>query len=383
MSESILDLSRRAFFKIPLAASTLLMTSRGWGLAQALLAAEKDAAKEPENSTIPPAQRGWYMPSEQAPHKRCWMAWPTSEEFWDAKSMASLADIRKDIALLAKTIARFEPVNMLVLPGQEENAKALCGPDVSLVPMPFDDTWFRDSGPVFLVNRKGGIAGSTFNFNAWGKKQPYPKDGQIAESLLNHLKVPQFRAPFVTEGGALEPDGDGTLLVVTPSIINDNRNPGKGLDELAKDLCGWLGVQKVVWIPTLHPDKWTDGHVDGKARVVKPGEVLADLRHPEVGEFLRQAADAKGRKFKVTEVEPPAKLRTTLPDFCACYLNYYFANGAVIMPHFGDIKADQRARDIVAKSYPERQVVPLDLDALASGGGLIHCVTQQEPLPLV
>ncbi|HXY02116.1 MAG TPA: agmatine deiminase family protein [Terriglobales bacterium] len=152
-------------------------------------------------------------------------------------------------------------------------------------------------------------------------------------------------------------------------------------DWRAKDLCGWLGVEKVIWIPILHPDKWTDGHVDGKARFVKPGAVLVDLRHPEIGGFLEQATDAKGRKLKVTEVEPPVKVRTSIPDFCRCYLNFYFANGSVIMPHFGDSNADDRARNIVAKAYPQREVVPLELDALASGGGLIHCVTRQEPLP--
>ncbi len=382
MSEPIPDLSRRTFLKIPLAASALLMTPRSWGFAQDLLATTKAATQETEEPSRPPAQEGWFMPSEQAPHKRCWMAWPASREIWDGRGMASLEAVREDIARLARTIARCEPVTMLVSPGQEEEAARLCTSTVSLQTMPLDDTWFRDSGPVFLANRRGRIAGSIFNFNAWGKKQTCALDGRVAEALLRSLNVPQFRAPFVTEGGALEPDGDGTLLVVTPSIVNNNRNPEKGTDELTKDLCGWLGVQKVIWIPTLHPDRWTDGHVDGKARFVKPGEVLADLRHPEIGEFLKQTTDARGRRFKVTEVEPPAKVRTSMPDFCRCYLNFYFANGAVIMPHFGDANADDRARDIVAQAYPQREVVPLDLDALASGGGLIHCVTQQEPLPL-
>jgi len=381
--EGTCSLSRRAFLKYPLAASALAMVP--WkGSFEWNSSPERSAMRqEVQVSAIAPAQEGWFMPSEQAPHKRCWMAWPTSTEFWGGKSMAVLDEVREDIARLAKTIARFEPVTMLVLPGQEESATKICGTSVSLQPIAFDDTWFRDSGPVFLTNRKKqGVAGSVLNFNAWGKKQPYPNDRTIAQELLTFLKMSQFRAPFVAEGGALETDGDGTLLVVTPSIANPNRNPGKSVGQLTEELCGWLGVQKVIWIPCEHPDKWTDGHVDGKARFVRPGEVLADLRHPEIGKFLSQAIDAKGRKLKVTEVEPPSKVRTAMPDFCKCYLNFYFPNGAVVMPHFGDTKEDQQAQEIVAKAYPSRQVVPVDLDALASGGGLIHCVTQQEPLPL-
>jgi agmatine deiminase len=383
MDERFAKISRRLLFKYPLALSAFAMLSDRRSFAENLLArAGNSAAQESSLPASSPAEQGWFMPSEQARHKRCWMAWPTSDEFWDGKAMAPLAGIRRDIARLAQTIARFEPVTMIVRPGQEEVAKSSCGSSVSLQPMSLDDTWFRDSGPVFLVNRKGGIGASTFNFNAWGKKQSYLNDGKVAEALVAHLNVPLFRAPLVTEGGALEPDGDGTLLVVTPSIFNENRNPGKSLDQLAAELRGWLGVQKVVWIPIDHPDRWTDGHVDGKARFVKPGEVLADLRHPEIGSFLERARDAKGRKIKVTEVEPPTKVRTSMPDFCKCYLNFYIANSAVIMPQFGDAKADERARGIVANAYPERQIVPLDLDALASGGGLIHCVTQQEPLPI-
>lgn len=335
----------------------------------------KSGAEESALLLPAPAKQGWFMPSEQTQHKRCWMAWPARKDLWKDRFDA----VRQDIARLAQTIARFEPVSMLVELDQHTEASQLCGPSVSLLPMPIDDIWFRDSGPVFLTNGHGEVAGAVFNFNNWGNKQTHTKDRDLAETLLTHLNVPMFRAPFVTEGGALEIDGEGTLLVTEPSIDNQNRNPGKSRGQLTEYLCGWLGVEKVLWLPDSHPDYWTDGHIDGVARFVQPGVVLADQGLPETVQFLQQATDAKGRKLKVIELPRPAKVHSRSATFCNCYVNFYFANGAVILPQFGDSQADMRARDIVADAYPRREVVPIKLDTIASGGGLIHCVTQQEP----
>jgi len=374
-SETIPGLSRRAFLKLPLAASGLLMASCSWDFEQDLLAAQKAATQETKNSSHPPALEGWIMPSEQARHQRCWMAWPASKDIWESQ----LADVRKEIARLAQTIAQYEPVSMLAEPEQVVQARQQCGSSVSVLAMRVDDMWFRDSGPIFLTNGHGQIAGSTFNFNGWGNKQTHARDATIAEELLQHLGVTQFRAPFVTEGGAVETDGEGTLLVTEPSICNKNRNPGKTRDQLAQYLCGWLGVKKVVWLPDAHPDYWTDGHVDGVARFVQPGVVLVDQGLPEVVQYLKQATDAKNRKLEVIEVSPPPKVHSGRATSCNCYLNFYFANGAVIMPQLGDRQSDARARAIVRDAYPQRKVVTIELDTIASGGGLIHCVTQQEP----
>ncbi len=338
-------------------------------------AGRKVGAPDSGASSVPPAAAGWFMPSEQGPHKRCWMAWPARKDIWEEQ----LDDVRRDIARLAQTVAQYEPVSMLAEPDQVAQATQLCGSSVSVLAMRVDDTWFRDSGPIFLTNGHGEIAGSVFNFNGWGNKQTHARDEKIASELLTYLGVAQFRAPFVTEGGAIETDGEGTLLVTQPSICNKNRNPGKTREQLTQYLCGWLGMEKVIWLPDSHPDYWTDGHVDGVARFVQPGVVLVDGGLPEVVQYLAQATDAKGRKIKVIELPRPAKVHSSSTTFCNCYLNFYFANGAVIMPQFGDTQPDARAREIVAEVYPKRKLVPIELDTIASGGGLIHCVTQQEP----
>jgi agmatine deiminase len=303
------------------------------------------------------------------------MAWPARTEVWGDQ----LAAVRQDIARLAQAIARFEPVSVLAQPGQESAARKSCGSDIEIVSMPIDDMWLRDSGPIFLTDGRGKIAGSVFNFNGWGKKQMHSRDGGVAAVLLAHLHLPAFRAPFVTEGGAVETDGEGTLLVCEPSIDNRNRNPGLSRDQLTLYLRGWLGVDLVLWLPNSKPDYWTDGHIDGVARFVKPGVVLVDQGLPEAVKFLRESSDAQNRRLQVLELPRPDEPHRGQPNFCDCYLNFYTPNGAVIMPSFGQIKSDQRARDLIATAFPDRQIVPIRLDAIASGGGLMHCVTQQEP----
>lgn len=188
-----------------------------------------------------PAQAGWFAPGEQTPHERTWMAWPARRDIWGRE----LEGIRHDIASIAKTIVRFEPVALVVRPDQ---AKA-CGPAVEVLPMVNDDLWMRDIGPVFLINGKGGLAGLDLNFNGWGDKQVHVNDAQIAGKVLDLAGAHRLAAPFVAEGGALEFDGQGTVMATESSIVNANRNPGKTKDQLDAEIRKVLGAQKVLWAP--------------------------------------------------------------------------------------------------------------------------------------
>jgi agmatine deiminase len=368
------NMQRRRLLTFPLAAAALAASAEKSAASSLAMGTATPASAEAGPMEKTPGRLGWSMPSEHAQHKRCWMAWPARTEVWGKE----LQSVRQDIARLAQAIDRFEPVSLLTEPGQEAGAGKLCGTAVEIVPMRVDDMWLRDSGPVFLSNGHGQIAGSVFNFNGWGNKQMHERDGNVAAALLARLKMPAFPAPFVSEGGAFETDGEGTLLVCQPSIDNKNRNPGLSRDQLTEYLRGWLGVERVLWLPNSMPDYWTDGHIDGIARFVKPGIVLVDEGLPEAVKFLRESSDAKNRKLQVIELPRPEPRRRH-PNFCDCYLNFYTPNGAVIMPSFGHTRSDRRARDLVAGAYPDRQIVPIRLDAIAAGGGLMHCVTQQEP----
>ena len=381
-------LSRRAVLACVAAASGAVVAGcRGAGIS-----ARGEAApvyrEQAEADT--PRSRGWSVPADHAPHSRTWMAWPAREDIWGSM----LAGVRRDVASVARAIARFEPVAMVVRPHQVRDAAVACGRGVEIVPLVNDDLWMRDMGPVFLVDGHGGLAGLDMNFNGWGNKQAHPNDARIAREVLALLGVPRFAAPFVAEGGALEVDGQGTVMATESSIINPNRNPGKSKMRLTADICGYLGASKMIWVPGLRGHDITDDHIDGLARFVAAGEVVVDqpadphatnvwaVSERRALTILEGSTDTAGRLLKCRISRESA----TIPPhenpslFVNVYVNWYVCNGAVLIPRFGDRSADDAGRSLVADLYPGREVVQLTINSLAEGGGGIHCVTQQQPV---
>lgn len=336
-----------------------------------------------------PISAGWFAPADHVPHTRTWMAWPARKDIWGSM----LAGVRHDVAAIAQAIARFEPVAMIARPDQAEHAAAACGKGVQIVPLVNDDLWIRDMGPVFLVNGRGGLAGVDLNFNGWGHKQVHANDAKIARRVLAMLGLPRYVAPFVSEGGALEVDGHGTVLATESSIINPNRNPGKSRPQLTREICDYLGAREMIWVPGLRGHDITDDHIDGLARFTRPGAVAVDqpanpaatnvwaVSERKALAILRHSADAAGRPLECrisreSRTIPPGEK----PDlFVNVYVNWYLCNGAVLIPAFGDRRSDSAARSLVRDLYPDREVVQLRIDNLAEGGGGIHCATQQQP----
>src|SRR5678815_252652 len=275
-----------------------------------------------------------------------------------------------------------------VCPDQRSQAQGLCGSDIEYFEIPVDDLWIRDSGPSFLVDGQGGLAGSVWNFNGWGDKQPHVHDAEVAATLLKEARADAFNAPMVTEGGALEVDGDGTLICTESSILNAGRNPGMSKDVATRMLMGWLGVEKVVWLPDLEPDYWTDGHIDRHLRFVAPGHVLLESRSAGGSErsadallrSLEAQTDARGRSFRVTRLDGPrSHAEMDNGDFCDRYLDFYLANGGLVALAFGDEERDAKACETLSEAYPDRRVRQIRVDALCAGGSGIHCATLQEP----
>ncbi|MDQ6825095.1 MAG: agmatine deiminase family protein [Candidatus Eremiobacteraeota bacterium] len=301
----------------------------------------------------------------------------------------ALEGVRRDITLLARQIRLFEPVSVIARPDQASEVAALLGADFTIVPMPVDDIWIRDSGPVFVKNRQHGVAGVDFNFNAWGRKQAHANDHALSRRLLEHLQLRRLTTTVVTEGGAIEADGDGTVLTTKSALLNPNRNPGWSKSQIEMRLRQALGAQKLIWLPGGN-DYFTDGHIDGYARFVAPGtvgcEVTEDRSEPdyilarENYEVLKYMTDARGRKLQVLKLERPRKTRLQSPYFAANYVNFYVVNGGVLMPQFGDEERDIAAHDLIQNLFPNRRVVQLNIDHIASGGGGIHCVTLEQPV---
>lgn len=330
----------------------------------------------------------WRMPDEAEPHARTWMAFGPSASVWGHKL---LPEVRRNLAGIALAIAEHEPVSMLVRPAEIALAKRLLGSTVELVPAALDDLWMRDSGPVFVQSESGQRGAVDFHFNGWGRKQQHAADAQVAALVAAHTGTPLVASTLVLEGGGLEVDGYGTALITESCVLNPNRNPGLTKAACEAELLRVLGVKKVIWLPGIGGRDITDGHTDFYARFVQPGVVIAGLdtdpasfdhavtlRHLAL---LRESSDAQGKPLEVHTVSAPTRWRPTYAskEFAAGYINFYVCNGAVIAPQFGDPRADAACKDVLQALFPGRRVVQLNIDAIAAGGGGIHCTTQQEP----
>ncbi|MFB7836343.1 agmatine/peptidylarginine deiminase [Streptomyces sp. NPDC056056] len=321
-------------------------------------------------------------------HTRTFMSWPALASVWGDE----LPYVREDIARIARAVAGYEAVVMMARPAQVAAAQRACGADVEVIAMPVDDLWARDTVPVF-VEDGDELIGVDFNFNGWGNKQEHTNDSQVGRLLLRKYGIPREVAPLVAEGGSFETDGEGTLLVTESSIVNDNRNRGKTRDEIEDELIETLGVEKVVWLAGVRGEDITDAHVDSLVRFTAPGVVLLDQAFPgsppdswsrsadQARSVLEKATDARGRRFEIIDLPQPDLDRITGEgdDFVSTYANFYIANDSVFMPRFGDRAADDRAKGILQDQFPGRDVVQVQIDTIASGGGGIHCATHDQP----
>jgi agmatine deiminase len=332
-----------------------------------------------------PAACAFHMPAEWAPHERCWMAWPCRAEVWNGR----VREAEAAYAAVARAIAACEPVTMLARPEDVEAAAAACGPGIEVLSLSLDDSWMRDSGPTFLVDAGGTVAGADWRFNAWGGKfPPFDQDDAVAGQVLEHLGLHAFRAPFVLEGGSIHVDGEGTVLTTEQCLLNPNRNPSLGRAEIEENLRRWLGVARIVWLGEGLENDHTDGHVDDIACFVRPGVVMAaTCADPDDANYailednlrrLRLAKDARGRALDIIELPLPARRDTAAGRLVSTYLNFYIANGAVIAPSFDD-PLDTTAAAILARAFPDRRVVQVPALDIVEGGGGIHCITQQQP----
>ena len=331
------------------------------------------------------------LPAEWEPHAGTAMCWPAREDMWgELFSGAEAAH-----AEVANTIARFEPVTMLAPPRAVERAAARCGPGVEVVELAIDDSWFRDTGPIYVVDDAGVPVATDWRFNSWGDKfRPYDDDATAAGRFAERRGDPVRSIDMVFEGGSITGDGDGTLVTTIQCLMHPNRNPAMTQVEIEATLRAELGAQRIIWLPYgLALDDDTDGHVDNIAAFATPGRlVLQGCDDPDEADWLRLgvarrlaqgALDARGRALDVVTVPflPFAEIdrgdgpeRVVVP-----YLNYYLGNGFVLVPTCGH-GADDDMVALIAEQYPGREAVALDVGAiLAAGGGGIHCITQQLP----
>jgi agmatine deiminase len=357
--------------------------------------------------TSTPAADGFWMPGEFEPHAGCWMLWPERPDNWrEAARPAQLA-----FAAVAAAIASFEPVAVGVTAADFQVARALLDPRIRVVEISHDDCWMRDVGPTFVVDRRGAVRGVDWQFNAWGGLQgglyfPWDQDDLVARKVLEIENRERYRAPIINEGGAIHVDGEGTALVTEECLLNINRNPLLSRERLEATLRDYLGVTRIIWLGKGVCNDETGGHIDNLACFVRPGAVCLtwtdnkrDPQYPislDAWERLNDEQDARGRRLQVTKLMMPGPLTMNAKEasgivasegtkpraggerLAASYVNFYIANGGVVMPLL-DPRTDRAAATRLKRLFPDRRVVGVPAREVLLGGGNIHCITQQVP----
>ena len=329
------------------------------------------------------------MPAEGAPQDRVWMAFP-SQGYSLGDTEAEQHEARSTWAAVAHAIAEFEPVTMLVDPAELAAAKRYVSEDIEMVEAPLNDAWMRDIGPTFVHAADGSVAAVDWVFNGWGAQDwaRWDRDEKIGATVAALAGVPVVSSELVNEGGGIQVDGRGTVLVTETVQLDPGRNPGLGKAHVEAELARTIGATDVVWLPrglTRDSQRFgTRGHVDIVAAITSPGRLLLHTQtadeHPDtlVSKEIRGALEDF---FDIVEMPAPDVLTDAEGYVDYSYINHLVVNGGVIACSFGDPR-DADAAAILAEQYPGRTVVSVDARPLFERGGGIHCITQQQPSPI-
>ncbi len=367
--------------------------------------AAREAGAPPAPDGLPLAL-GYRMPAEWEPHAATWLAWPHEPADWPGKFGA----VPWVTAELARHLQEAERIRLIVRDrGERARAsRALADSGVSLPRVDFllartDRSWTRDFLPLVVARRRGGrreLAAVKWRFNGWARYRNHAADEAAGALVAKRLGLPTWhpeagagghRRPVVLEGGAVDVDGEGTLLATEQCLLTGRQARGRALgregwETLLRD---YLGAEKVLWLGDGIAGDDTGGHVDDFARFVAPGRVVLaaerNRRDPnyrplrEAHERLAAARDARGRHLEIVPLPMPRPVVFAGERLPASYANFYVGTGAVLVPTFDD-PADRLALGILADLFPDRSVVGIHSRDFVLGLGTIHCSTQQEPL---
>jgi agmatine deiminase len=339
------------------------------------------------------------FPAEWETHAATWIAWPHHEPDWPGK----IAPIPWVYAEIARVLAAHERVEILCHDEQvRDDARANLDAhgvreNVRLHVVPNDRVWLRDSGPTGVLAEDGSVTLVNWAFNAWAKYPNYARDSKIGEAVENITGLPRVEPTrpdngerVILEGGGIETDGQGTMLVTEEWLLSDVqvRNPGltrEGYERVFKDA---LGIRQTIWLGEGCVGDDTHGHIDDIARFTAPGViVLAHEDDPADDENHRRSVDNWDRlqlaggadgALRVVKLPYPRAVEMNGERLPASYANFYVANGIVIVPTFNDPN-DRAALNTLAELFPDRKVVGIHAVDLVWGLGTLHCLTQQQP----
>ena len=340
------------------------------------------------------------MPAQWEPHQATWMAWPFDEDQW----WQQLDAARAEYAALVTFIAQGETVHLLcaddesLISAQASLYQPVQQGRVVLHQLPLNDVWTRDSGGIFVHDHLGKQHILKWEFNAWGEKYPYEKDNQVGFFMAQKSNTPCVQPGVVLEGGSVEVNGQGLGLTTASCLLSPKRNPHLKQDELTSLVQRCFGISHLGWLPRGLVGDHTDGHIDTLARFVNPRTIvfnscaartsIATPADPNE-ELMKENKEAlfDWTRTLPTEIQPQL-VALPLPSralFCAGerlpanYANFYFCNAALLVPQFGD-ENDRLAIDILRQFVADRPVVGVPARILLTGGGILNCLTQQQPV---
>jgi agmatine deiminase len=342
------------------------------------------------------------FPAEWEPHAATWIAWPHHEPDWPGK----LAPIPWVYAEIVRVLHQHEIVEILCHDaGVGDVAQRHLDPhgvreNFRLHIVPNDRVWLRDSAPTAVVDEKGGLTLANWRFNAWAKYSNYGRDALVGRAIADITGFPRIEPArpdtgqrVVLEGGAIETDGEGTLLVTEECLLSDvqARNPRLGRAGYEQVFHETLGIRQTIWLGEGCVGDDTHGHIDDVARFTAPGVVVLAYEEDPSDENHRRSVDnlerlelagasqTRGAPLRVVKLPYPRPVIMNGERLPASYANFYVANGVVIVPTFND-RNDRVALNVLAELFPDRQVIGIHAVDLVWGLGTLHCLTQQQPL---
>lgn len=345
-------------------------------------------------------QPSFRLPAEYEEHKRTWMIWPYRLDTWHSNALPA----RENYAKVANAISEFEPVTMIIREEDKQLAKKLLNEKIQLISFPFNSEWARDFGPIFVKDRNQQISGINFEFNSWNEIYPdWELDNELATLITKQCQYNVIINDLILEGGAINVDGEGTLMATEECFFNPKLKIKHTKAELESVFQQYFGVTKIIWLKKGLYKDIVNGHIDNICVFINPAKVLLawteDKTDPQYEisksayEILSQTKDAKNRKIEINKIHLPTPLFVKeyenkligesfyqvgdrLPS---SYINLYFVNGGVILPGFDDPKYDKLAYNRLSELFPDRKIVQINSREILLGGGGIHCITMQEP----
>jgi agmatine deiminase len=349
--------------------------------------------KEDENTST---EILYTMPEESEPHEGTWLQWPHQYQY----GLTFRNEIDPTWVAMTQALVSSEKVHIIAYNETEKTriialltAANVAMTNIDFKIYPTDDVWVRDNGPIYVRDKNGNLVIQDWGFNGWGEKADFEKCDLIPGKIASdqNRTVVNLNNEMVNEGGAIEIDGNGTLLATKSAILNTNRNPGLTQAEAEAIFKTNLGVTNFIWLDGVPGLEITDMHIDGFARFGNATTIVTmsdasllewDLTQTDINK-LNAAKNKNGVAYNFIRLpltqNNVVTTNGTILDYKGSYVNYYIANNKILVPNYNDAN-DAVANQIIQSLYPTRTVVGIDVRNLYASGGMIHCVTQQQPL---